>query len=72
MKQWKQPEMLEVEIAETEHDLFGVHLDGGFTGDGDISGHMTFDGDECVGSVTSKLTGKTYTCKICKPENSPS
>lgn len=72
MKQWKQPEMLEIEIVETAYDAIGIHLDGGYTGDNELNGHMTFNGDKCAGQVTSKLTGETYTCWCYKGSDSSS
>lgn len=43
MKNWNNPVIEEVDIKDTAHNLFGLYGDGGYIGDGIISGHLTFD-----------------------------
>lgn len=43
MKNWIKAELLELNINKTEYRLFGFYADGGYIGDGMISGHLTFD-----------------------------
>ncbi len=45
-KQWGTPELMELNINETAHKWLGVFWDGGYIGDGQISGHGTFDPNE--------------------------
>lgn len=42
MKNWMNAELLELEINKTEYHIFGFYSDGGYVGDGIISGHLTF------------------------------
>lgn len=39
MKSWLKPEVEEIEIKETEYKWRGRYFDGGYVGDGIISGH---------------------------------
>lgn len=39
MKTWKTPEIEEIKISTTEHNWCGIFHDGGYIGDGIISGH---------------------------------
>ena len=41
MKKWEQAQLEELKIEETAHRLFGSYRDGGYIGDGLISGHNT-------------------------------
>ena len=41
MKKWNAPAMEELNINETAHNLFGRYNDGGYIGDGILSGHST-------------------------------
>ena len=43
MKNWTVPSVEELNINETAHNLFGSHHDGGYVGDGIISGHLTWE-----------------------------
>lgn len=43
MKKWNAPAMEELNINETAHDWFGSYRDGGYIGDGEISGHLSWD-----------------------------
>lgn len=42
MKKWNTPVVEELKITETAHDLFGIYRDGGYIGDGQISGHLSW------------------------------
>ncbi len=46
MKTWTKPVVNELNINETEYNLLGWYSDGGYTGDGILSGHSTFDKPE--------------------------
>lgn len=52
MKKWNTPVVDELNISETAHRLFGNTRDGGYIGDGQISGHLEWskpvdpDGDQ--------------------------
>ena len=43
MSKWVKPEINELNISNTEHDWTGMHWDGGYIGDGVVSGHLTWD-----------------------------
>ena len=40
MKKWYAPSVEELNINETAHNLFGNSWDGGYIGDGVLSGHL--------------------------------
>ncbi len=40
MKKWNAPSVEELNINETAHNVFGNSRDGGYIGDGQISGHL--------------------------------
>ena len=40
MKKWNAPSVEELNINETAHNLFGNSWDGGYIGDGGLSGHL--------------------------------
>lgn len=42
MKTWNKPEVEELNFNETAHDWTGIYRDGGYIGDGVISGHNTW------------------------------
>lgn len=42
MKKWNAPEITELNISETAHNWFGIYRDGGYIGDGEISGHLSW------------------------------
>lgn len=42
MKKWNAPSVEELNINETAHNLFGNSWDGGYIGDGQISGHLEY------------------------------
>ena len=46
MKTWSNPVLAELDIRSTEYKLFGNKRDGGYVGDGIISGHLEW---ECGG-----------------------
>ncbi len=50
MKKWETPSVEELNINETAHKWTGIYRDGGYIGDGQISGHLSWekpvDGDE--------------------------
>lgn len=42
MKKWNKPEINELSISETAHKWTGIYSDGGYIGDGVISGHLSW------------------------------
>lgn len=42
MKKWNTPVVEELSINETAHNWTGIHRDGGYIGDGIISGHLSW------------------------------
>lgn len=46
MKKWSKPEVVEVDIKETAYHLFGKAKDGGFIGDGHLTGHNMQEGHD--------------------------
>lgn len=43
MKTWNKPEIEELNVQETAHNWIGIYSDGGYVGDGVISGHLSWD-----------------------------
>ncbi len=43
MKTWATADIVELGINKTEHEWFGPYRDGGYIGDGQISGHHGWD-----------------------------
>lgn len=43
MKTWNKPEIEELNVQETAHNWTGFYSDGGYIGDGVISGHLSWD-----------------------------
>lgn len=43
MKTWNKPEIEELNVQETAHNWIGIYSDGGYVGDGVISGHATWN-----------------------------
>lgn len=41
-KMWQTPEISELDINETAHNWTGIYRDGGYIGDGVISGHLSW------------------------------
>ena len=41
MKVWENAEVKELSINETAHNVLGTYFDGGYIGDGQISGHLS-------------------------------
>lgn len=46
MKNWERPIVEEISISETAHKWTGRYQDGGYVGDGVISGHLSWDKPE--------------------------
>ncbi len=46
MKKWNAPSVEELNINETAHNWTGIYRDGGYIGDGEISGHLSWDKPE--------------------------
>lgn len=42
MKKWENPSVEELTLTATEHNWTGIYRDGGYIGDGEISGHATW------------------------------
>lgn len=55
MKKWNKAEFVELNINETAHNWIGIYRDGGYIGDGEVSGHLSWE-----------KPGETETCEICK------
>ena len=47
MKKWNAPAINCVDINKTEHNWLGLYRDGGYIGDGEVSGHLQWDKPEC-------------------------
>ena len=45
MKQWQEAKLQQLDIEETAHIWTGIYRDGGYIGDGEISGHLTCEKD---------------------------
>lgn len=45
MKQWQEAKLQQLDIEETAHNWIGIYRDGGYIGDGEISGHLTWEKD---------------------------
>ena len=45
MKQWQEAKLQQLDIGETAHNWTGIYRDGGYIGDGEISGHLTWEKD---------------------------
>lgn len=43
MKKWNAPSVEELNISETAHNWTGIYRDGGYIGDGQISGHLSWE-----------------------------
>ena len=43
MKKWTAPELETLSIEETAHNWIGIYKDGGYIGDGVISGHLSWE-----------------------------
>ena len=46
MAKWNKPEIEELGIEATEHNWTGNQRDGGYIGDGIVSGHLSWDKPE--------------------------
>ena len=46
MKTWIEPIVEELNINETAHNWTGIYRDGGYIGDGEISGHLSWEKPE--------------------------
>lgn len=50
MKKWTNPEVKKLDLKKTEHKWTGVYRDGGYIGDGEISGHLSWTKPESTQS----------------------
>ncbi len=50
MKNWNEPVVVELGIEETAHRWTGIYRDGGYIGDGEISGHLSWTKPDNDGS----------------------
>lgn len=57
MRTWKTPEITELDINETAHNWTGIYRDGGYIGDGVISGHLSWDKPEGDGNNSGDNAG---------------
>lgn len=46
MKKWNEAEFVELNINETAHNWIGLYSDGGYIGDGEVSGHLSWEKPE--------------------------
>lgn len=46
MKTWNTPSIAELSVKETAQNWIGIYQDGAYIGDGQVSGHLTFNKDE--------------------------
>lgn len=42
MKKWENPSVEELNLTNTEHGWTGIYRDGGYIGDGSVTGHLTW------------------------------
>ncbi len=56
MKKWNSPVVEELNINETAHRLFGNTRDGGYIGDGQVSGHLGWKGEDDTEGTTGENT----------------
>lgn len=56
MKTWATPVVEELSVKETAHNWTGIYRDGGYIGDGVISGHLQWT-DPNSGTGTGNGTG---------------
>lgn len=56
MKKWNAAEIEELNIEQTAHNWTGIYSDGGYIGDGVISGHLSWDKPEEKPSDSSNTT----------------
>ena len=45
-KNWVKPGFVSLDIKETSHNWIGIYRDGGYIGDGEISGHLSWTKEE--------------------------
>ena len=55
MKTWSEPIVEELNINETAHNWTGIYRDGGYIGDGVISGHLSWDKPEEITTPDEKV-----------------
>ena len=58
MAKWNKPEIEELGIEATEHKWTGIYRDGGYIGDGVISGHLSWDKPEEKPATTPAPTSE--------------
>ncbi|MDO5291868.1 MAG: hypothetical protein Q4F05_03865 [bacterium] len=46
MKEWIMPELAELDLRDTAHNWTGIYHDGGYIGDGQVSGHLQWNKPE--------------------------
>jgi len=56
MKKWNTPVVEELSINETAHNWTGIYRDGGYIGDGEISGHLSWTKPEEATQPTTPVT----------------
>ena len=57
MKTWSKPIVEELNINETAHNWTGIYKDGGYIGDGVISGHLSWEKPEDNSSNNNNNNG---------------
>lgn len=72
MKNWTAPEVAVLEISETAHNWTGIYRDGGYIGDGEISGHLQWTEPTPVPTQPTQPTEPTQPTQPTDPEVSHS
>lgn len=60
MKKWNAPVVAELDINKTEKNWCGEYTDGGYIGDGELTGHLTNDASAATDldpSLIDKIIG---------------
>ena len=58
MKKWQQPEIKTLDITDTAHSWMGIYRDGGYIGDGEISGHLSWTAPTSAPRATNAPTAE--------------
>lgn len=69
MKNWNTPEVAELDVKETAHKWTGIYKDGGYIGDGVISGHLSWDKPEGGNGGCGGNGGNGGNGGVSEPEN---
>lgn len=64
MKKWNTPAIETLDLTNTAHNWTGIYRDGGYIGDGEISGHLSWDKPTAAPTATQAPTDATSTPDI--------